>query len=580
MGRAAHRPALPVTVLLLLASAFLRFYQMDAVPPGIAGDVAYNGLDIRQVLAGHLPLFFEANNGREPLFIYFQAVLAAFGGFQPIVFTFSGAAMGMLTIAAACRLFRALFSWRVALISAALLSFSLWELTFSRIGLRVNSGAPFMLATLYCLWRVLRTGRRWYGLAGGLILGLSLYTYLAARFIPILVVLICLVEWRTARKRLPELGLLVVVSMGVFLPEGVYFLRHQYAFVERAEQVSIFNPHPDIVGTPSTPRRSLVGTARMFFLQGDENPQHNVPGTPIFAPWLAAFFAGGVVLAVGRAARQPKYAWPLLTMVLMSLASALSHTAPDEGQSLAAAPAVFVFPALGLDWARRALPWRRAGGVLVVVAVLAAGAQAGWRFFAQWAPTAETASTFAVTPARLAAVVNAQAPAKTYVAFAFDDTLPTFRLALNPRIQTSWFPAASAFVPLPDQPRDVVYVAAIGAGIAGLGPAAVPGMEPLGATDDPFGKPAFQAFKLPAAAVARFLDGQQPVGVDMGGDFRLVSSEAVSPPGRLVGVMRIRLVARRALEVRIQVRVPREVLAVPGQQEEALEIFEALSARG
>jgi hypothetical protein len=134
----------------------------------------------------------------------------------------------------------------------------------------------------------------------------------------------------------------------------------------------------------------------------------------------------------------------------------------------------------------------------------------------------------------VAALVNAQSPSKAYVAFAFDDTLPTFRLDARPRLETSWFPSEGAFVPLPAQPRDVLYVTASGAAFDGLGPVAVPGIAQVGTTDDPFGKTAFTVYKLSSDAVGAFLQAQKPIGMQMGDDFRLVSYEAVSPPGRLV----------------------------------------------
>src|SRR5579884_2673186 len=176
---------------LLLGAAFLRLYRLDSLPPGLFIDVATNGLDIRDVIQlHHFPVFFERNYGREALFIYFQAFLVYFAGPQPIVFAFSAVAMGMLTIALTYRLFRAMFGWRLALLAAGVLAGSFWFVDLSRFGLRTTSLPPLLVATLYLLWRTLRRGRQRYAVLGGIALGLALYTYIASRLLPLLVVAI------------------------------------------------------------------------------------------------------------------------------------------------------------------------------------------------------------------------------------------------------------------------------------------------------------------------------------------------------------------------------------------------------
>src|SRR5581483_7557956 len=383
-------------------SAGLRMARLDTFPPGLAGDTAYNGLDIQQLLAGHLAIFFPNNHGREALFIYLQALLVAFGGQQPLVLGFASVLMAMLTIAASFRLFEALFGWRIGLLAAALLSLSFWSLSFSRIGLRTTMVGPLLAASLYCLLRLLETRRRSYALLGGLAMGLSLYTYIAARLIPILALLICLIEMRKARKCLKELGLAAIAFMVVFAPEGVYFLQHGQDFGNRAREVSVFNPHPDIVGTPSTPGRSLLLTAGMLLVSGDTNRQHNLPGEPALPLPEALLFVAGLLLALIRARKKRGYLWPLAWLVVMLIPSALSHSSPDMLQALSAAPAAYLFPALALDLICAWLPAWGLGSALAFSAVLALGAEEGYRYFGRWAGDPRTQALFAVTEQRLA----------------------------------------------------------------------------------------------------------------------------------------------------------------------------------
>jgi len=161
------RGLLPVLLILLLA-AFLRLYRLDTLPPGMYSDIATNGLDIRDIFAGHPKVFFPANNGREAFFIYLQALLVAGAGYHLIVFTFAAVAMGMLSVALSFRLFRSMFGYRVALIAAALFAVAIWGVASSRLGLRFTSLPPFVLAVLYLLWRALHSGPSRYAILAGI----------------------------------------------------------------------------------------------------------------------------------------------------------------------------------------------------------------------------------------------------------------------------------------------------------------------------------------------------------------------------------------------------------------------------
>ena len=98
-----------VFAAILLLAAFLRFWQLDTLPPGLYHDEAYNGLDALSLLDGktfpqfyegwelyaadahaqrtaeetRYPLFFEGNYGREPLHVYLMALSVSLFGATP-----------------------------------------------------------------------------------------------------------------------------------------------------------------------------------------------------------------------------------------------------------------------------------------------------------------------------------------------------------------------------------------------------------------------------------------------------------------------------------------------------------------
>ncbi|MFQ5419862.1 MAG: hypothetical protein ACE5EY_05815, partial [Anaerolineae bacterium] len=61
-------------LIVLFTAVLFRFWQLGNWPPGLYRDEAFNGLDALGVLHGRHPLFFTANNGREPAYIYLTAL--------------------------------------------------------------------------------------------------------------------------------------------------------------------------------------------------------------------------------------------------------------------------------------------------------------------------------------------------------------------------------------------------------------------------------------------------------------------------------------------------------------------------
>ena len=84
----------------LLVALLLRLVQLDSLPPGLYYDEAFNGVDARNVVEGlSRPLYFYANNGREPLFIYWQALWVALLGPTAYALRLAAALAGIVTIA-------------------------------------------------------------------------------------------------------------------------------------------------------------------------------------------------------------------------------------------------------------------------------------------------------------------------------------------------------------------------------------------------------------------------------------------------------------------------------------------------
>jgi len=372
--------------LLLIVTALaatLRLYALDRLPPGLYHDEAYNGLDALDVIRGLRPIFFEANNGREPLFIYLVALSVSCLGRSPLAIRLVAALLGTLTVPAAYLMTRELLGRQEALLTALVTATTFWHLNLSRIGFRTIS-LPLLAAL--CLWLFARglharagvsgAGRqRWYDFGlGGFCLGLSFYTYLAARFLPLVfLVLVAYWLWRHQPINWRGLFLFFAVALIVVSPLLIYALQHLDTFLARSAQVSIFNPLINRGNFTGTLVRHVIRTLGMFNWRGDFIPRHNMPYRPVFDPVMGLFFSLGLVISVHRAWRQQEYALVFIYWLVMLLPTILAEGAPHFLRAVGVLPVLFVFPAVGLKALWQALAARTPRQVALLVVALIPG---------------------------------------------------------------------------------------------------------------------------------------------------------------------------------------------------------------
>src|SRR5512143_3078314 len=216
------RRYLPILLILLIAAA-VRLIVLDQVPPGLQHDEVFHGHDAVTVLLGYHPLYFTSNAGNEPLFIYLMSLTVSLFGHNAWGIRLAAMICGLLSLLFTILWIRRAYNHRTALIAAALLAVNFWPLFLSRVGLRAAS-VPMMVAlTAWWLFEGMersqkaesrnqqsvvssqqsvvgsqktavssQSKRNWmWFVAAGVALGLALYTYPAARTLP----LICFLFW-------------------------------------------------------------------------------------------------------------------------------------------------------------------------------------------------------------------------------------------------------------------------------------------------------------------------------------------------------------------------------------------------
>lgn len=475
--------------MVVALAAALRLYRLGEWPPGPYRDEAYNGLDALNVLRGQHALFFPANNGREPTYIYLVAMsIAVFG---PTVFALRlpAALIGALAVAPAYLLGRAWFGRAAGLLAALLWAITFWPVHLGRIGLRAGLLAPalalaFWLGTL--AYRR-RRARLWF--AAGLVYGLTFYTYLAARFSPLILLLFALYLLLTGRrKRLWDSGRVLWFVLGAALavaPLAAVLAANPEFIFGRAGQVSVFSP--EISG--GDPLGALLGNAGralgMYLWRGDDILRHNgwlayspdapgrplsgdfPAGRPVFDPFMIAPFLAGVGWCLWR--RRPAAVLLLLWQLVMLGPTILAEDAPHFLRAAGVLPGAVFFPAIGLallwhwprlssgtrpDEARRWLIPRR----LLVGLLLLGSATLTIRDYVVYAQQPDVAYLWEAAAAELAHAAAADMDAGQLVAIdrRFVEGWPSIPFLLGGRPVTLFTPEADPPAAL-DQPA-VLYV--------------------------------------------------------------------------------------------------------------------------
>ena len=445
-------------LLVVGLAAGLRLYRLGEWPPGPYRDEAYNGLDALGVLRGDLALFFPANNGREPLFIYLVALALALFGPTTFALRLPAALVGTLATLPVYLLGRDWFGRAAGLFAAILWAVTFWPVHLGRIGLRAGLLAPLLALAFWLGTRAWREHRRGWWLAAGLVYGLSFYTYLAVRFTPLLLGLFALYLIATGRRaRLWAGGRVLWFVLGAALalaPLAFVFAADPSLVLGRAGQVSILSP--DISG--GDPLGALLGNVGralgMYLWRGDDILRHNAwrtfalmpeqstVGRPVFDWLMAGPFLVGLMWCL-RHWRRPAAAFVLLWQLVMLGPTILAEDAPHFLRAAGVLPGAILFPAIGLallwEWARLPLAMRRAA----VVLLLAGSAALTACDYVDYAQQPDVAYLFEAAAAALAqsAEADAEAGAAVLLDRRFPDGWPSVRFLLGEHPAATFTPA-------------------------------------------------------------------------------------------------------------------------------------------
>jgi hypothetical protein len=359
-GRRTETAAL---FLILVVAAFFRLNQIDRIPPGFTHDEADHGHDAVAILHGAHPIYETVGYGREPLYDYVVATLMPLlGGPHYLALRLTSVLAGLLLIVIAHFWIRRAFDVPIALLTSAGLAVSFWAISTDRQALRSALLPTVFIAVVLFAWQAIkpystqalpqlsaRVLRILCYLFAGLFIGLSFYTYLAARVLPGMFVLLwiyLLIFHRSVWKE-NWWGIIGMIAIGgaLALPMFYYLSAHpgaEYRVWQLSGPIDQF-----FAGNPNNLLGNIFGALGMFTVSGDTLSLYNNPGQPILNWALGAMFYIGIVISFIRF-RKIEYAFAIFWLLVAIFPSLLTGVVASNLRSIAAQPVVYLFVAIGL----------------------------------------------------------------------------------------------------------------------------------------------------------------------------------------------------------------------------------------
>ena len=394
-------------VVAALAMVF-RCWRLFTVPPGLYVDevlTARNALawrlDAHAGLFGSRPLLMPGWVETSNVYLAFASALMWLGGDGLLGIRLVSVLPSLAAVPLLYWLGAQLADRRTGLLAAFLLACSHWDARSGRTGWDAVLMVTLQLAALGCLVYARRRDRLAPAIAGGALVGLSLFTYVASRLVLLHACVWLAWEGLAAKSSEPRRRALLRIAafLAVALVVAAPALRKLGSTGSmRVSQLSVFahdHPWKAIVD-------NLVGHALMFHVRGGTYARDALPGFPMLDPISGLLLLVGLWAVVSSRLRL-LISWPLI-MVLGGVLSVSGEGPTYPYRVLALAPWACLVAAIGgvqlwdATRERLALTTRRAIAAIALLAVVAINA---WVLFVAGPRDPGTRHVYGTAPTQL-----------------------------------------------------------------------------------------------------------------------------------------------------------------------------------
>jgi 4-amino-4-deoxy-L-arabinose transferase-like glycosyltransferase len=395
--RAVPWPEVGAVCLLTAVALIIRAVNLETEPNPYSGDEANFALQALRMERGEVDNIFTTHVPFAQPSLFAAIINLSFKAFGTGVLSSRLVAVvfGVATIPLAYLLLREAFGRSVALVGTAFLAVYDLHVHWSRLSMNNITGPFIAVLALYFTARAVRTRSALdFGLAGAAS-ALSLYSYVGARVVPIVVGVwlgyAALTNLRAWKSYAVGAGVLVVGFVVVALPQGLLYWEHHSDFLASQQWANIF-ASGWLADEASVRNQSQARILLDQFREGfgvltvyGERYHHYNSGVPLVGTLSGALFVLGGVYSLFRL-RRPEYLGLLSLLVLtVLLGAALATPPPSSARLVTIIPAVAAFVGLGAVGVARFMawwrPWLSPLGPLLLAALILAMAGLNLHFY-------------------------------------------------------------------------------------------------------------------------------------------------------------------------------------------------------
>lgn len=356
-GIREHRLELIAIITLTLAAFIIRIINIKILPMPFSGDEAVWAMQAQDVNNGLLKNPFISGFWGIPTINFF--ISAFFHRFftTEVAQRLPSVITGALSIPALYLFLRSIWGKVIAFAAAVFLVGYHFHHHWSRIGMSHIADTLIAPLAFYLAWNVMTYRRKADFVMLGLVLGLSLYSFVTARLIPVLVVVflifVAITQKGFLRKHIADFGLLVLAYFVVAAPLAVYWGAHSSDFMTRIGSEGIFQSgwfKKEISSGKSSFEILSNQIKKSFGLFGfltDGGPPHHHSPIPLVDKFSLTFFLIGLIWSLSRF-WQPGHFILLILFTGSVIAGGVLTVDAYSGRIVSTIPVVAAWVALGL----------------------------------------------------------------------------------------------------------------------------------------------------------------------------------------------------------------------------------------